>query len=75
MSFEIDARGWNVVHVPIATHSYRILISGKIVHVPPQSQILKVSVNPACTMADEWMVGGATFFVTAPGNTQKKKKE
>ena len=74
LSFEIDARGWNVVHVPIATHSYRILISGKIVHVPPQSQILTVAVNPARTMPDEWTLGGVTFFVISPGNTDESEE-
>ena len=70
-SFDIDARGWKIIHVPVAKHSYHIRCGDKIVHVPPQSQILTVAVNPARTMADEWTLGGVTFFVISPGDTDE----
>ena len=72
-SFDIDARGWKIIHVPIAKHSYRIRCGDKIVHAPPQSHMLRVAVNPARTMADEWTVGGHTIFVTSPGNTDESE--
>ena len=68
-SFDIDARGWKIIHVPITKHYYRIRISDKLVDIPPQPRPLKVSVNPARTMPDEWTVGGVAFFVLSPGNT------
>ena len=72
-SFDIDARGWKIIHVPIAKHSYRIRCGDKIVHVPPQSQILTVAVNPARTMPDEWTLGGVAFFVISLGNTDESE--
>ena len=60
---------WKIIHVPITKCSYRIRISDKLVDIPPQPRPLKVSVNPARAMPDEWTVGGVTFFVISPGNT------
>ena len=73
LSFDIDARGWKIIHVPIAKHSYRIRCGDKIVHVPPQSQILRVARNPTRTMADEWTLGGVTFFVISQENTDESE--
>ena len=71
LSFDSDARGWKIIHVPITKRHYRIRISDKLVDVRPQGQLLTISVNPARAMPDEWTVGGLTFFFISPGNTDE----
>jgi len=67
----VDARGWQTIHFPISKQHFSIKLSGKIINVPPQKQILLVAVNPDRTMPDEWTVRGCTLLITSPGNTEE----
>jgi hypothetical protein len=67
-TFDIDARGWTTILFPIAKKFFSIRCCGKIISVPPQSNIMLLAVNPVRTAADEWTVRGHTLYVTSPGN-------
>ena len=67
-SFDIDTRGWTIIHAP-ANHHYRIRVHGdKVVDIPAQKEPIQVTVNPVRSMPDEWTIGGVTMFIHSPGN-------
>ncbi len=70
-TFDVDSRGWTTILFPISKTTFEITVEGKIIHVPPQKQILLVAVNPDRTMPDEWTVRGCTVFISSTGTTDE----